>query len=191
MVLGIAGAALFRSRSAWSGSVARVDAERRAASALERITAVLADCGGTTITGSLAPPAGASTVTFRERTGWNAGTVVWGPVVSLSWESDPMDPENGADDDRDGLVDEGQVVWQSGTAPDVMRTVLVQDVAGRLEGETGGNGLDDNGNGLVDERGFSLDLDGGRLTVRLTISAVGPDGNRTTQTARSVLRIDD
>lgn len=190
VVLAITGAGLVRAHGAWRGTAARVDAERRGDAVLERVVTRLTDCGGTTITGSLAPPTGASTITFREVDGWNAGAAVWGAVTTLAWEPDPQDAENGRDDDGDGLVDEGQVVWRSGTGSDEKVSVLVQGVANRLQGEVGGNGLDDNGNGLVDERGLSFDRVGPRLTIRLTLERLGADGVRVHESRQATIRLD-
>jgi len=191
VVLSIAAAAIVRAHETAGGIAVRSETERRASAALERVTALLADCAGTTVAGNVAPPAGASSITFRERTGWNAGSVVYGDVTTIQWEPDPIDPENGADDDGDGLTDEGQIMWRTGSGPSAKSAVLVQNVANRLEGETGGNNLDDNGNGLVDERGLSFVLEGGRLTVRITVERKDRDGQVRRETTRSELRIDD
>ena len=123
--------------------------------------------------------------------GWNAGAVVYGDVTTIQWEPDTRDAQNGIDDDKDGLVDEGRVTWRSGTGPSSKSAVLVNNVANRLEGEIGGNNLDDNGNGLVDERGLSFVLEGGRLTVRVTVEKKERDGSVRKETTTSQLRIDD
>jgi len=191
VVLSIAATAILRAQGAAAGVAVRVETERRSSAAMERVTALLADCAGTTVAGNVAPPSGASSITFRERTGWNAGSVIYGDVTTIQWESDPLDPENGTDDDRDGLVDEGRVMWLSGTGPNAKSAVLVQNVANRLEGETGGDNLDNNGNGLVDERGLSFVLAGGRLSVRVTVERRERDGQVRRETSESELRIDD
>src|SRR5262249_20398121 len=99
----------------------------------------------------VAPPGSASTVDFQCDRGFQNGAVVWGPVERLTFESDPLDPENGIDDDGDGLVDEGRLVWiENPGGPGGRRTVLCSWVSAALEGEIPGNGIDDNGNGLID-----------------------------------------
>lgn len=190
VVLGIVGSGILRAHGAWQGTAGRRDAERRASTSLEKIVARLTDCGGTTITTTMAPPAGSSTITYRERKGWTSGAPVWGDITTIAWESDPGDPQNGSDDDRDGIVDEGQVVIRIAAAGGEKSAVLVQNVANRLERENGGNGLDDNGNGLVDERGLSFDRVGPRLTIRLTVERVGPDKVRVLETAQTTIRLD-
>ena len=189
-VLAIAGAGILRAHGAWRGTSARVDAERRASAALERIVARLTDCDGSTVTATMPPPSGASSITYRERKGWNAGAPVWGEVTTIAWEADPSDPQNGSDDDKDGLVDEGQATIQVGTGTAAKRSVLAQGVADRLEGEKAGNGTDDNSNGLLDERGLSFDRVGTRLTIRLTVERRGPDGSFTRETAQTTIRLD-
>ena len=190
VVLGIVGAGIVRAHGAWRGTSARRDAERRAATSLERIVARLTDCGGATITATLAPPSGGSAITYRERKGWASNAPVYGELITIAWETDPGDAQNGADDDRDGIVDEGQVAITIGTGSATKKAVLVQNVANRLENEVGGNSADDNGNGLVDERGFSIDRVGPRLTIRLTVERMGPDKVRVLETAQTTIRLD-
>src|SRR5262249_62338636 len=44
-----------------------------------------------------------------------------------------------------------------------------------LEGEVV-NGIDDNGNGWIDERGLAIELDGARATLSVTVERPGPAG---------------
>jgi prepilin-type N-terminal cleavage/methylation domain-containing protein len=80
------------------------------------------------------------------------GAVVWG------------DPE------RIGIgTEERQVVWeQAPPLGESVRRVWCSVARPLLEGELA-NGRDDNGNGLVDERGLSFTLDGDVVTIRLTL----------------------
>lgn len=55
-----------------------------------------------------------------------------------------------------------------------------------LEGERL-NGIDDNGNGWVDERGLAIELDGARATLRLTVERPGPDGQLVPDTVVAVV----
>ena len=78
------------------------------------------------------------------------------------------------------------------------RVVLVDDIGGPaerrrvltrwlpefLEGELE-NGLDDNGNGLVDERGFAVERIGETYMVRLTVQRRTTEGQFLTRTARA------
>ena len=99
-----------------------------------------------------------------------AGGVQWGPTERLAFEYEPAEPNDGLDNDVDGLIDEGRLVWieNPGLATE-RRTILCSHVSESLEGELPGNGLDDNGNGLVDERGFCFEFIGSRAVARLTL----------------------
>jgi hypothetical protein len=64
----------------------------------------------------------------------------------------------------------------------------VNGVREALEGEAF-NGLDDNGNGLVDERGLAIELDGDVLTVHLSLERRGPDGAPIVRTQQTSVRL--
>jgi hypothetical protein len=98
------------------------------------------------------------------------GEVVWSaPEVirldagkdSVEWVENP------------GAADERRAVWTSLVAP-------------LLEGEEI-NGVDDNGNGLVDEDGLSFVLEGQRVVIRLTMRRPESDGRMVVQTVESVV----
>jgi hypothetical protein len=102
--------------------------------------------------------------------GLENGVVVWSDPeevrldeasASVEWRENP------------GTVDERQVVWTSLVSP-------------LLEGETV-NGVDDNGNGLVDEDGLSFVIEGQRVTVRLTLQRLEVDGRRVQQSVESIV----
>ena len=73
---------------------------------------------------------------------------------------DPDEVDDGQDNNGNGLIDEGRIVWTRNVgAPDERSVVLCHQVREYLEGEVP-NGLDDNGNGLVDEKGLSFERNG-------------------------------
>jgi hypothetical protein len=114
---------------------------------------------------------------FQRSRGYQAGGIDWDTAERLVLEYDPRDPNDGLDNDGDGLIDEGQLVWIDDFGqPDQLRRILCHDVAEFLEGEDSGNLADDNGNGLQDERGFCVDFDGSVATVHLTLESVDPGG---------------
>lgn len=103
-------------------------------------------------------------VQYEVSLGVQAGAVVWG------------DPERIA-------LGQGnqQVVWsQNPGEPDERRVVWTNVVRPFLEGELF-NGIDDNGNGLIDEQGLNFTLQGNRVTVRMTLERTSPDGAVFTQ----------
>ncbi len=77
-----------------------------------------------------------------------------------------------------GLEEEvdNQLVWRSKyESPDERRVVWCNAVRPFLEGEVL-NGEDDNGNGLIDEKGLTFTVDGSRVVVRLSLHRPGNDG---------------
>lgn len=105
------------------------------------------------------------------------GTIPPSQPESFVFEADPGDPDDGVDNDSDGMVDEHRLVWylNRGTATERTR-VITSSVAEDLEGEIPGNLLDDNGNGLVDERGVAFEFQDGRIIFRMTLQRVDQDG---------------
>lgn len=76
-----------------------------------------------------------------------------------------------------GLSAEGtSVLWSSAVGtPEERRVVWCRNVRALLARELG-NGLDDNGNELIDESGLAFTLDGRALTIRLTLESRHADG---------------
>src|SRR5262249_30668064 len=114
-------------------------------------------------------PSSASSLDYQDALGFKNGAVEWGPVQRLAFEQDPSDPQDGVDNDGDGLIDEGRLVWIENPGGAGRRTVLCSQVASSLEGEIPGNGIDDNGNGLIDERGFCIEYTGTRAVAWITL----------------------
>ncbi len=118
---------------------------------------------------------GNSNFTFQVVDGFAAGAPQWSPSSRLAFVLDASETENGLDDDGDSLVDEGNLVLTRdhlGANPKPI--VLCKNVAAYLEGELP-NGGDDNGNGLSDERGFTVVQNGGLLTLFLTVEEPMPE----------------
>ena len=92
-------------------------------------------------------------------------------------------------DPEEILFDEAglDVVWtrDSAAANDV-RVVWANEVGALLEGEID-NGVDDNGNGLVDEQGLSFELDGNSVVIRLSLQRQVPGGPPVTETIESIV----
>ena len=168
-VLGTAILATQRSTGAYRRSMINRTVDTLATRGIGRVMRELVAAGRNTLDYSPPGEPHVPTVAFRTAQGWDGTAVVWGPEVRLSWELAPAEVDNGADDNGNGLIDEGRIVRiQNPGLPNESRLVLVNGVSELLEGETF-NGLDDNGNGLVDERGFCFELTGDTLTVRLSV----------------------
>jgi hypothetical protein len=77
------------------------------------------------------------------------------------------------------------VVWtQDPDAAEQRRAVWARHVRELLEDEVL-DGVDNNGNGLIDERGLNFSVDGKLIVVRLTIERPGPHGGLVTKTLES------
>lgn len=128
-------------------------------------------------------------LTYLSAAGLVDGALVPGSVTTIAWESDLRDPNNGLDDDGDGLVDEGVVALRKnvGEANEV-RVVICSDVTEFFSGELP-NGADDNGNGLTDEAGLHFTQDGNLITLRLSVEDVSSDGTRVMRTAETSIRL--
>ena len=105
--------------------------------------------------GTLEPPEpdGDSSLTFCKSNGADGATILWGPRGSLGLRATAHGRE---------------LVWVRDVDDPVQEVVLCGSVRPYAEGESP-NGVDDNGNGLVDEEGLSFQLSGRTLTIRLTL----------------------
>jgi len=146
------------------------DLDMKAHRVLDRIARELSLANAASLAAVPSSPVWAESVTFQQPAGRPAadGTFAW-RTVRIALEPDAGETFDGADEDGDGLVDEGVVALvQDPGGPDEQRVVLCRWVRGRLEGELV-SGADENGNGLVDERGLCFERLGDRITVRLSL----------------------
>lgn len=165
--------------------IATLDGDARRV--VDRAAEELIGAGITTLVPAPAPPFGAGTVTFQKGKGFAGGAVVWGPVCRFDLRPSETDPDDGADNDGDGFVDEMELwlVRDVGAAAETEQ-LLVRGVSEWLEGEDA-NGIDDNGNGLVDEPGFSVVLEGTILTVRLSLHGRDARGRKLLRTVETTV----
>lgn len=149
----------------------------------ERMASELMESSARTLNPIPIAPLGSPSLRYRQCVGVTNGALDWGPEKAFELQQDPRDPEDGVDNDEDGLTDECQVILRVNPGlPSEVTTVLIDNVASFLEGETD-NGLDDNDNGLVDERGLCFSLDGVALQIWLTRQAPTADGRTISLTA--------
>jgi len=121
-------------------------------------------------------PFHASQLDFQIST-WVSPNVILGNTARIGFEYTPDEPNDGVDNNGNGLIDEGRVVLTTDVGlGSEGRQVLCRGVSESFEGEVSGNGLDDNRNGLRDEGGCSFDFDGDRVTIRLTLAATDSQG---------------
>lgn len=128
---------------------------------------------------------GSDSVSYRQPITYDGTGITWGNLRRIELQDDPRDAAgDDVDNDGDGFVDEKRIVMRVEIGqPGAVDVVICEDVAELLEGEQPGGG-DDNGNGLTDEPGLVLSLDGRMLTIRLTTLEASPNGvmSRTAET---------
>lgn len=181
LLVGGAFALLGSASDAQALGTAHATLERNATSAVERIAREIALGGSNTFSPAPASPNWCDAVAFETPNG-PADASAWGEIRGIALIRDPNDPDDGVDNDGDGLIDECLLVLETGPdSSNVTRTVLARNVREYLEVEEP-NGQDDNGNGLIDESGLCLTCDGGVWTVRLTLERRGPRGELVTRT---------
>lgn len=137
------------------------------------------------------PPAGAAvtTLTFRQASGFAGGALLQSNQHNIALQLETGELNDGVDNNGNGLIDEGQIVWtQNVGQPDQTSVVLCHGVSALLQGEVANLG-DDNGNLLVDEPGLVFVLQGNVLTIRLSLEAAGTDGQLVVKTVQTAVRI--
>ncbi len=153
------------------------DLNARASRAVERITQRLQGAAPTKVS----PPGallGSAAIDFEVAASYGPGGIGWAGLETIRVVPSPTDPNDGIDNDGDGLVDEVRVEWESNGSVHV----LCENVSEFAAGEIPGNGLDDNGNGLSDEAGFILEWVGSlaspptRVRLYLTLAKMTPEG---------------
>lgn len=115
-------------------------------------------------------PASSEDIRYQVNLGVQGGAIVWG------------DPEEiGLDTNMN------QVLWRENPDEDNERRVVWTNlVAPFLEGEVP-NGLDDNGNGLIDEQGLNFVLDGNSVRIRLTLQDMDRQGEFVQRTVETTV----
>ncbi len=171
VVLGAVGMFQMLGNDQTEALIERSALDSRAQRALNRIVGELTGVGQSLLVPDPNSALGTASLSYRHPVGVDAaGTLSWGPPSQLLFEADPRDPDNGLDDDSDGLVDECQLVLLRVTGPSgpATRTVLCTDVA-PTAGSEAINGLDDDADGIVDESGFHVRRTGDLLIIHLSV----------------------
>jgi len=173
----------------YSLGMANANVDRRTAQVLELIADDLATAGRDVIYPVPAYPQATSSISLQKNIGFSGGSIQWSPTTLIYFRHAKDDPDDGKDNNGNGLVDEGEVVRtiNAGT-PQERTTVLTRWVREYLEGELP-NGKDDNGNGLVDEPGLCFDMIGDVWTVRLTLERRDTKGRLVTQTVQTAVKM--
>lgn len=163
--------------------------ETEARRVVDRIAEELIQADSLGLTPVPSPPFGSSTLTYHKDAGFSGGAITWGPTSRIRFQYATGETNNGADDDSNGLQDEGVLVFSTNVGLGTQRDIVwAHDVREYLQGEKP-NGLDDNGNGLIDEQGLAFSLTGKMLTIRLTMERKDPKGKLLTHTVQTSVRI--
>jgi hypothetical protein len=111
-----------------------------------------------------------NSITYTFSLGLENGAIVWSDPEEIS-----LDAGNSAIQWREnpGAAEERRAVWSNLVSP-------------LLEGEEI-NGVDDNGNGLIDEDGLSFVLEGQSVVIRLTLRRPEVDGRTVQETVEAVV----
>ena len=107
-------------------------------------------------------------VSYQVSLGVEDGEVVWGDTERIEMAAATS-----------------QVVWRSNPGePEELRVVWCNLVRPFLEGELN-NGIDDNGNGLIDESGLNFTLQGNTVLIRLTLERTDANGKPVEQSVET------
>lgn len=159
---------LHESADAYSARTVDYDAEVQAQRTLDRISMALIGASSDTIEVPVESPLYADWLRFDINVGFEDGEPVFGDTQEIRLEAPAQ-----------------EVVWlERPEEPEERRVVWSRWVSQWLEGELP-NGVDDNQNGVVDEKGLAFDLEGDMVIIRLTIERPGPDGSVIRKTLRS------
>ncbi|MCK6461257.1 MAG: prepilin-type N-terminal cleavage/methylation domain-containing protein [Planctomycetes bacterium] len=163
-------------------ATASLDAKANAL--LARIERDLVQAGAETLLP--AAPAGESAIAYRLAFGYEDGVTQWGSPLRIEFRAD--EAQDGVDNDADRFVDEARIVLvrNAGTTAET-ETAWANGIRSYLEGEVP-NGLDDNGNGLVDERGLCFARDGEAIVIRLSVEGRDSRGRVMARTVATAVR---
>jgi prepilin-type N-terminal cleavage/methylation domain-containing protein len=151
-------------------STSEVLVEERCQIVLERIARAVMSSSRETLAPASEAPLSTDELNFRMHLGVQDGEVVW------------SDPEKVALEEI-----ENEAYWsripEAGAEQRVKLTSLVRPY---FEGELP-NGMDDNGNGLIDEKGLSFVVDRNAVHIRITLERVDGEGRLVTRSAQTTV----
>lgn len=145
---------------------AKFDVETQARRTMDRITMAIIGATEDELQVPVAQPGFTNYLRYKESLGMVNGVMTQSALQKIAYT------------DAEG----GEVTWyeNEGEANE-KRIIFTKNVPPLLEKELN-NGIDDNGNGVVDEAGLSFVKEGKSITIYLTIRRTGSDG--TVATAR-------
>lgn len=188
-VLGAIGATVLTGKATYDQGMSIATLEAQARRTLDRIASEFAGAQRSSLNPNPVPAFGSSTLDFRVCTGFAGGAQQWTTTNSIRLRADPADPNDGLDNNSNGLVDECQIVLiRDVLGADPQTTVLSGHVREFLQGESVA-GVDQNGNGLLGERGLSFSIVGDTLTIRLTLEALDEERRVITRSVETAVHV--
>ena len=167
LVIGNVYMVLGDSSKAFGSQTTVFEAETQARRTLDRIALAVVGASRDTLFQTPAAPSSTPELNFTTSQGLQDGEILEGTPQRIS------------------LATAGgfhQVTWAENPGTESERkSVWTKWASEFLEGETL-NGADDNGNGLIDEKGLNFVLEGSSVLVQLTIARRAADGNWVTRT---------
>jgi len=156
---------------AYDEEMSKASLELQLDQTLDRIALALMAASASSLQPGVATPAFHSTLSYAQSLGVQDGAVVHGAPERISLR-----------------IENGEVVWlERPGEPGERMATWTRSVREFLEGELQ-NGVDDNGNGLVDESGLAFVIEGPIVRVLLTLEREGAGDRRLTYTRESLVR---
>lgn len=144
--------------------------EERGQIVLERIAKAIMSSSRESLAPAAEAPLSTDELHYQMNLGIQDGEVLWSDPESIGLEE----------------ID-NEIYWtQAPEAGPEQRVVLTRLVRPFLEGELP-NGMDDNGNGLIDEKGLSFVVDRNAVHIRLTLERVDGDGKLQTHSVETTV----
>ena len=141
------------------------ETESQARRTLDRTALALIGANRSTVYTVLPAPFSTSEIHFETNTGVLGGALTWSQPQTIALEVGG---------------ERNKIVWSEAAAEN-RRVVWSEYARQYLAGEVL-NGVDDNNNGLIDEKGLSFDLDGNSIVIRLSLEREDKDGKPITRT---------
>ena len=177
------------SRRAYGTEVTGSELEAQASRTVERIAQEFILSSPGTLVPDPAQGVGADNVTYLKAVGAPGGVVAWSNTFRLRFEYETGEVDDGVDNNGNGAIDEGRVVWTANVGTPQERSVTwCHWVREYLEGEVF-DLADNNGNDLDDESGLTFERVGDYLAIRLTLERPDPEGRLLRSTVETSVKM--
>jgi prepilin-type N-terminal cleavage/methylation domain-containing protein len=181
--------AIQSSMGVYSTATRVVDLEDQGRYTIQRIKGMLLATSQPMISPTPGSPASSNSIDFQRAVGEVGLAITWGNLERIQFQYEPSELNDGVDNNNNGLIDEGRVVWiQDVGLPTQRQVVLSKYVREFLQGETPAAG-DENGNGLLNESGLCFDFAGNNVNIRMTIERFDSQGVLITRTFQSTITV--